>query len=305
MGNWTATGVRWRDGVARLTASDGRREHERAVEPGLRVAWRLSGPRGCGGVWAGGRHRRCPYGAVVAPDSKTVQCEACQSADRGLALARDQILDDGRTYRLYLAWFGDGLLKVGLTAEERGTVRLQEQAALVYTFVGRGRLPAVRRAELTVARAGLARERVPSAAKSGAWWALPAAEHRAARLAALRAEVLALLAEHDVELLRDGPLVDQVALFGLAQGAPEAYREVTALAPDAVLGGTLRAAVGGHLFLDQAPAGSTEQEETPLLLDTRLLTGWGLTAVPAQPCAGVVVKPRLRPREEAEQESLF
>ncbi|GAA2753105.1 DUF2797 domain-containing protein [Kitasatospora cinereorecta] len=298
-GVWTVTGLRWIDGEPRLTAGDGRREHARVVGAGLRIGWRIAGPRRCAGVWTGGRQRPCPYGETIAADSRTVQCPTCQSADRGLALARDQIFDDGRTYRLYLAWFGDGLLKVGLTAEERGTARLQEQAALAFTFVGRGRLPAVRRAELTVAQAGLARERIPSGLKSAAWWDLPGPAERHRRLGELRGEVLRLLAGHGLELLPDGPLVDQVDLFGLAGGVPEAYGEVKALGDGAVLAGALRPAIGGRLFLDRAEGGE------PLLLDTRLLTGWALRAIPAQRCEGIELTARARPPEEAAQDALF
>jgi len=298
MGVWTVTGLRWQGDGPRLTASDGRREHERAVTGGMAVAWRVSGPRRCAGVWAGGRHRRCPYQETIAADARAVQCTACQNADPGLALARDQILDDGRTYRLYLAWFGEGLLKVGLTAEERGIRRLQEQAALAFTFVGRGRLPAVRRAELTVARAGLARERVPATLKHAGWWDLTDTEQRRQALDRLRADVLRLLDGHGLELVPDGPVVDQVELFGLGGGAPEAYREVRALADGAQLAGALRPAIGGHLFLD-VPG------EEPLLLDSRLLTGWALHAAETAACAGLDLHPRSRPAEPAAQEALF
>ncbi|GAA4841189.1 DUF2797 domain-containing protein [Kitasatospora terrestris] len=301
---WTVTGLRWADGQAFLAAGDGRREHVRALSAGLRVGWRIGGPRRCVGVWSAGRQRPCPYGESVAAEAKNAQCPTCQSADRGLALARDQIFDDGRTYRLYLAWFGDGLRKVGLTAEERGTARLQEQAALAYAFVGRGRLPAVRRAELTVAQAGLARERIPSALKSAAWWSPGGEAERRAQIVALRAEVLRLLDGHGLRLLADDPVVDQVAMYGLTGGVPEAYGEVKALADGAVLAGALRPAIGGHLFVDPLDGGDGEGGG-PLLLDSRLLTGWAVSAVPAQRCAGIEPVPRARPVAEAEQDSLF
>ncbi|MFD0566984.1 hypothetical protein ACFQ2M_37300 [Kitasatospora saccharophila] len=171
---WTATGLRWQDGAPRLTATDGRERHARPLADGTPVAWRIAGPRRCTGARTERGHRPCPHRATVPAEGTTSQCPPCQNADRGLQLARDRILDDGREYRLYLAWFAPGLLKVGLTAVERGTARLLEQAALAWTFVARGPLPVVRRAELALAHARLARERIPAAAKYPAWWNLPA-----------------------------------------------------------------------------------------------------------------------------------
>ncbi|MFC8448278.1 DUF2797 domain-containing protein [Kitasatospora sp. NPDC057223] len=296
---WTATGLHWRDGLPHLTAVSGPREHRRAVAAGMSVGWVVGGPRRCGGVRTAGGHHPCPYEAVIEPGGKSSQCPSCQGADPGLALARDQILDDGRTYRLYLAWFGTGVLKVGLTAEQRGTTRLLEQGALGYTFVARGSLPGVRRAELTVAQAGLARERLSARTKSACWWSLPEPALRHRELAELRGSVVQLLSGHAIELLPDGQPVDQVGLFGLAGGAPPVYREITALSDGATLSGVLRPPVGRHLFLDTGP------DEPPLLLDTRLLTGWTLTPAAGAPCAGLEPALRRRPENPGAQESLF
>lgn len=294
---WTVTGLRWHDGAPRLTATDGRQRHARPLTDGLPVAWRITGPRRCTGARTADGHRPCPHRATVDPDGTTSQCPACQNADRGLQLARDRILDDGRDYRLYLAWFAPGLLKVGLTAEERGTVRLLEQAALTWTFLARGPLPAVRRAELALAHGKLARERILAAAKYPAWWNLPAPEQRHAELTAARTRAHRLLDGHEqVTPLPDHPVTDQVELYGLTDGAPDRYRQVKALTDGARLTGTLRRPIGGHLFLDP-PAGS------PLLLDTRLLTGWTLHTEPVDACDGLTLLPRARPA--AEQDALF
>lgn len=66
-----------------------------------------------------------------------------------------------------------------------------------------------------------------------------------------------------------------------------------------MIAGTLRAPVGRHLFLDQADGSG------PLLLDTRLLTGWTLTAVTGRATAGVALEERVRPPEPDTQEALF
>ena len=282
-----------------LTAVSGSREHRRAVAAGASVGWVIGGPRRCGGVRTAGGHHACPYDTAIEPGGKSSQCASCQNADPGLALARDRILDDGRTYRLYLAWFGAGVLKVGLTAEQRGTARLLEQGALGYTFVARGSLPGVRRAELTVAQAGLARERLSTRTKSARWWSLPEPALRRRELAELRAAVLRLLTGHAIELLPDEQPVDQVGLFGLADGAPPLYREITAFSDGATLSGTLLPPVGRHLFLGIGPT------EPPLLLDTRLLTGWTLAPAAGAPCAGLELALRRRPEDTGAQEPLF
>ncbi|MFJ8431644.1 DUF2797 domain-containing protein [Kitasatospora sp. NPDC094019] len=298
---WVSTGLAWRDGRALLSAVHGRRTHEREVVPGTEVGWSLGGPRRCIGALLAGRDERtpCPHRAGIAPDGASVQCAPCQSVDRGLALARDRILDDGRTYRLYLAWFGEGLLKVGLTAEQRGTSRLLEQGALAWTFAARGGLPAVRRAELTLSSSGLARERFKARAKVEHWWEHGDTDHRRAVLTDARARAHELLHGHDVELLPGHPVVDHVAVFGLTGGAPDAYHAVEGLAHGAVVAGRLRAPIGRHLLLDR-PDG-----EPPLLLDTRLLTGWTLTPAPGRPASGLSLVPRVRPEAPDTQEPLF
>ncbi|MFE2727713.1 DUF2797 domain-containing protein [Kitasatospora sp. NPDC059327] len=300
-GGWVCTGLHWHDGQPVLTAVQGRRVHERVVEPGTEVGWLLAGPRRCTGAWLVGATERtpCPHHAVIEPDGGAVQCAACQSVDRGLALARDQILDDGRTYRLYLAWFGAGLLKVGLTAEQRGTARLLEQGALAWTFAARGALPAVRRAELTVAASGLARERFTGRVKTPHWWRPGDAAERRALLADARSRAHRLLDGHGVELLPDHPVVDHVGIYGLAEGAPAVYGRIDALAPGAVVAGRLRPPIGRYLLLDQ-PEGAE-----PLLLDTRRLTGWTLGPVAGRPSSGLTVSPRARPEEPDTQEALF
>ncbi|MFJ8039263.1 hypothetical protein ACIRBX_01960 [Kitasatospora sp. NPDC096147] len=302
---WTATGLRWREGVPRLTAARGAEVHHREVGAGTRIGWELTGPRRCTGIRTAQRHHPCPTSAELDPAGKAGQCPACQDADQGLALARDRVVDDGRTYHLYLAWFGPGLAKIGLTAEQRGTARLLEQAAPAWTFLARGPLPGVRRAERTVSQSGLARERFTTKAKNQGWWHLPGPRERAAAVRALRAEVLPVLAGHAVELFPEGPVVDQVALFGLADGPPPAYREVTALSDGARISGVLRAPVGQQLFLtpDQLPAAATTATatppEVPLLLDTRLLTGWTLRPCAPGPCTGLTERPHVRPAEQA------
>ncbi|WP_329571634.1 DUF2797 domain-containing protein [Kitasatospora sp. NBC_01266] len=300
MSGWLAHGLRWEGARATLPATCGTREHLRELTAGARVSWRLLGPRRCVGAWLGSAvgQRPCPHGATVEPAGRSAQCPACQSADHGLRLARDQVLDDGRSYRLYLAWFGSGLLKVGLTGAHRGTNRLAEQAAIAFTFLGGGSLPAVRRAELTVSGAGIARERLPVRTKVEHWWHLPEQRTAHQELAAGRTRALELLAGQALDRYLDHPVVDQRPLFGLTAGAPPVYREITALTEGATLSGELRAPIGRHLLLDTPGL-------PPLLLDTRHLVGWTLTAGQDAPCAGLRLAERRRPAPTGAQQTLF
>ncbi|MGH3565014.1 MAG: DUF2797 domain-containing protein [Pseudonocardia sp.] len=189
-------------------------------------------------------------------------------------LARNVTVDDGREYALYLAWFGAGLTKVGLTATERGSDRLAEQGALAFTWLARGRLPAVRACEHRISTSGLAPERRQRRVKLAAWWRLPGQTQRQDELCTAYQQIIETV-PWPVGLEREAcTVVDLVELFGL-EAFPDSCYEITALSSGAVLSGTVRCAVGRDLLLD-APDG-------PLLADTGLLAGWPLqptTAVP-------------------------
>jgi Protein of unknown function (DUF2797) len=175
---WRSTGLHWESGAPILTAAavdaDGRagREHRSQLQIGKHLGWVLVGPRRCVGIWSGTERLSCPA-ATPIPSGTDAQCSACASGDRGRALARDATLgDDDRTYALYLAWFGSDLIKVGLTATDRGRDRLLEQGAITATLLGTGPYTPIRRAERTIAAAGLARERISPRAKAATWWDL-------------------------------------------------------------------------------------------------------------------------------------
>ena len=75
-----------------------------------------------------------------------------------------------------------------------------------------------------------------------------------------------MLADHTLEPLPDGPIIDNTAFFGLADGAPARYHEVEALEEDGTLAGQVHAVIGKHVFV-------AVDDGAPLLLDTRLLAG--------------------------------
>lgn len=265
---------------------------------GRHLGWKLTGPRRCIGVWSGTHRRACPAATLVPENGTDAQCPACATDDRGRALARDVAPDDGRTFALYLAWFGPGLIKVGLTAADRGRDRLLEQGAITATMLGTGPYTAVRRAERTIAAAGLAAERIGARAKANAWWNLPNGADRARQVIDARTEILDKAPLPPGIAAADCQVIDQAADFGLTQPVPNTYAELKAVTEAAVLTGTVRAIVGRRLLLDN-PAGS-------LLIDMRRVAGWQLAPTGAETPTGLDLIRRDRPRDEHEdQQSLF
>ncbi len=240
------------------------------------MGYQLGPQRCCIGVWLAQQQRRqpCPFSHPISPPATRAQCDPCGTADPGKMLARNATIDDGREYALYLAWFGPGLTKVGLTATERGTDRLTEQGALAFSWLARGRLPAVRAAEQRISISGLAPERLNRRVKLATWWNVPDQTQRHEELSAAYQQIIETV-PWPVGLNREAfAVVDQVELFGL-DSLPDSCQEITTLTSGAVLSGTVRCAVGRDLLLD-TPDG-------PLLADTRLLAGWSLHPTTAAP----------------------
>jgi hypothetical protein len=293
-----ATGLFWNAGSPAVTAADPAGvEREIPLLPGAAVGWRLRGPRRCVGIWRGDRRQMCPHRA--APKSgAAAQCEACAAADPGRALARDARLDDDRDFALYLAWFGPGLLKIGISAAERGTNRLAEQGAVTFTWLGRGPLTTVRRAEILTARAGQARERLGRTAKVSAWWRLGAADDRAAQLTSAYEELLGSVEWPDGLVRERCQVQDLAGLFGLTDPVPVPQHEITALDDGTVLAGSVVCIAGRDAVL--ATTGG------PLLLDLRLLAGWILTPADGH-CGGIQLAPftPVRSRHDDAQDALF
>lgn len=230
------------------------------------VSWALTGVRSCTGVWAGAQRRPCPEAEPLLLDGTDPQCANCASLDRGRQIARDAELgDDGRDYTLYLAWFGPGLMKVGLTATDRGRDRLLEQGAIAWTPAAAGPYTPVRHAERLIARAGLARERFSGHAKTAAWWNLEPPPVRAAHLAAAHKLATGKLARYDRISPAACSVTDQAGDFGLAPAGPPAYREVTGISSSAVLTGMIQMTIGHWLLLDTVTG--------MLLIDMRRVAG--------------------------------
>ncbi|MFF9770124.1 DUF2797 domain-containing protein [Streptomyces sp. NPDC014636] len=261
---WKCTGLRWPAEGPVLLWDGGRRS---ALPWGKRVAFAV--PEGGVRTCVGARGHACPVGAEVPGRSTGARCEECARLDRAHSVAADTIADDPRPYRVYLAWFGPGMVKVGITALERGPARLLEQGAVCFSWLGTGPLMAARRTEELLRAALRVPDRVPYAEKRAVRSALPGTEaERAAEVRELHARAVALTGWP--ESLRPEPceVTDCVRAFGL-KGAPAAFGQVVELVPGGSVCGELVAAAGPDLHLAVGGRGV-------VVLDTRLMTGWEL-----------------------------
>ncbi|MEU8591153.1 DUF2797 domain-containing protein [Streptomyces sp. NPDC048664] len=261
---WRCTGLRWGDGGPLLEWEGGRRS---GLERGKRVAFAVvaGGARICGGA----RGHACPVRAEVPGRGTGGRCEECARLDRAHSVAADTLADDPRPYRVYLAWFGPGLIKVGITGARRGPARLLEQGAVAWTWLGQGPLMAARRVEELLRAALRVPDRIPYADKRTARSALPPQDERAAELAHTHARAVAL--DGWPETLKRAPFraVDHAEVFGL-DGLPRAEGVVSELVARGAVSGRLLAVAGPDLHLATVRG--------VLVLDTRLMTGWELTA---------------------------
>jgi hypothetical protein len=290
------TGLHWESDRPVLTGLVAGREHVRPLELGQSVGWEVTSPRRCIGIYDRREHRRrlCPAAALVADGS---QCDLCQRADPGRLMARGLAPTgmEQEPFDLYLAWFGDGLSKVGITSENRGVARLCEQAALSYCRVAHGPFTSIRQAEVLLSRIGVAPERLTLRTKQAAWWRIPPAVERAAELAALHKAAIDVIRRlPDIELLEFQP-GDLTPLFGLEREMPGRYDLVTAVRPGAVLSGEVTHVIGRSVVLGP----------TRLVVDVGLLEGWTLRRT-AELTGGLDVEMRSREADaRAVQGTLF
>ncbi|MFJ8863585.1 DUF2797 domain-containing protein [Streptomyces sp. NPDC102451] len=296
MSGWRCTGLGWPHGepVLGWARGDGSgRGRVSVLAYGKELGFRAEGERHC----VGARGNPCPVGAVVPVRSTGARCAECARLDRAHSVAADTIADDPRTYRVYLAWFGPGMVKVGITGEARDAARLREQGAVVFSWLGRGPLMAARRTEELLRSALGVPDRIPYARKRAVRGELPGAAERAAEIEGLYRRAAALEGAGWPEALERLPFeaVDHARVFGLdgagaatragteARAAGQeraAARVVTGLVDGGVVAGRLVAAAGPDLHLE------TEGEGI-VVLDTRLVTGWDLVAADAR--AGISV----------------
>ncbi|MEU8621117.1 DUF2797 domain-containing protein [Streptomyces sp. NPDC048623] len=274
---WRSAGISWQGGVPRLRWAGGGGRVS-ALPYGRELGFRaVGGVRRCSGA----RGNPCPLTAVVPGRSTGGRCAECARLDRAHSVAADTIADDPRPYRVYLAWFGPGMVKVGITAEQRGSARLLEQGAVAFGWLGRGPLMGARRTEEVLRHALAVPDRIPYARKRAVRYALPPAEERAREITELYEKAAGVPAWAETLEVLPCEVHDHAEAFALdgLQGSPPG-RVVTELVDDGVVAGRLVAAAGPDLHLLGAGAGA-EADVRPLVLDTRLLTGWELVAAPA------------------------
>ncbi|MGW6771654.1 DUF2797 domain-containing protein [Streptomyces sp. NPDC055037] len=265
---WKCQGLRWSEGVPALgwrRGGEGDRR-ESVLGYGRDLGFCSVGARTC----VGARGNVCPLGAVIAGRGTGGQCAECARLDRAHSVAADTIADDPRTYRVYLAWFGPGMVKVGITAEERGPARLLEQGAVAFSWLGRGPLMAARRTEELLRRALGVPDRIPYARKREVRAALPVLAEREAEIERLYVRAVALEGWPQSLERMAFAAVDHAGAFGLDGLAP-ATGVVVELVDGGCVAGRLVAAAGPDLHLATTDGGV-------IVLDTRLMSGWELTA---------------------------
>ena len=234
---------------------------------GKRVAFAV--PEGAVRRCVGARGNACPVAAGVPGRSRGARCEECARLDRAHSVAADTLADDPRPYRVYLAWFGPGMVKVGITAVERGPVRLLEQGAVCFAWLGAGPLMAARRTEELLRAALRVPDRIPYADKRAVRAALPGTvAERAAEVAELHARAVALTGWPESLSREPCRVVDHVERFGLLGAAAAAAGDVVELVPGGAVSGELVAAAGPDLHL------AVGGRRGVVVLDTRLMTGW-------------------------------
>ncbi|MDI5961553.1 DUF2797 domain-containing protein [Streptantibioticus silvisoli] len=287
MNPWRCEGPAWRDGRPALAwASRTGGDRVRPLAFGGPLAFRATGERRCAGVRRAGRRTWCPHDAEIPAGRTMARCPSCAALDRSSSVAADTALDDPRLFALYLAWFGPRLVKLGITAHVRGPARLLEQGALAHSWLGEGPLAAVRRAESALGAALDVPDRISARVKHAALAAGWDQARAAADLSAAHARATASPSWPDTVTPRALSVADHAPAYRVdPAGPPRPRAHVTALAPGAVVAGTLTAVVGPYAHLDR-PGG-------PLLVDLRLLAGWPLTA--AAPDSAVTAPSRPLP----------
>lgn len=277
---WWCTGIRWNGGRPAVGwYAQGRGERTSPLGYGQRPAFAAVGRRRCLGVRRAGKRTPCPTAATVPARTGNAQCPECARLDRSFSVAADTNAADPRPYRVYLAWFGPGLVKVGITVEERGPVRLLEQGAVSWTWFGRGPLMAARRTEELLHTALGVPDRIAYARKRAVRGRLPAVGERSREVAELYARAEALAGRPDSLERLACEVTDNGEAFGLA-GMPAPKTAVTAMASGGTVAGRLAAAAGPDLHFADG-----------LVVDTRLLAGWELVAPGAGTAEGAVGVP--------------
>lgn len=295
---WRPTGLGWTEAGAALEwlspAGDVRAS---AVDPGARLSLAVGPDRRCVGLRWDGRRVPCTARALIDPGAKSGQCDSCAAIARTRSVATDTVLDDPREFCVYLAHHGS-VVKVGITATERGQVRLLEQGALSSMVLSAGTLLSARRCEALLTTALGVAQQVHTARKRGARLAPGMASARAAELVAVAEQAAGLDWPPGQTRTATGP-VDHTPAYGLPDGGIAADQEIDPLHTGATINGEVVCRIGRDLYLS-TPGGI-------VLLDTGLLQGWALNRARDDALLTARMTPVTRPRTmtEVQHEVLF
>ncbi|MHB6908634.1 DUF2797 domain-containing protein [Streptomyces sp. DB-54] len=282
------------------------------LPPGKALAFAAVGERRCLGVRRAGRWLVCPYDAVLEGEGVKDQCARCAQLDRSRSVAADTMADDPRPYGVYLAYFGPGLVKVGITAAERGAARLVEQGAVAYAWLGRGPLMAARRAEALLGSALGVPDRFAKEAKRAARGALPPVPERVAELGELHGRARGLAGWPESLEPVDFACADHSELFGLARVPAGGVAELGGLTAGAEVVGEVVAGAGADVYLRLAGEGAADAgggAGVVAVMDARVWSGWVLGAargrVTTVPVRRAAEADGPRGQRGGEQEGLF
>ncbi|MGC4940997.1 DUF2797 domain-containing protein [Kribbella sp. DT2] len=283
------TGLLWSGGEAQLEWVTGK------VSPlglGTELAFVFGADRRCIGIWRS-RRLACSTSTVLEPTGRSPQCPDCQAMERSNSIAADTRLDDPRSFSVYLAHHGS-VVKVGITATERGEARLLEQGALSSTFISSGSLLGARRIEnLLMTTLGLP-DRVSTTRKRAA---RGRPVETAARSAALRdlAGRAAELSWPEGQTRCESPIRDHTTAYGLPADGLHPDAALRAPTAGGTLAGEIACTIAGDIYLRTSLG--------VVLLDTHLLAGWSLRAAEPGALVDVPLEPVAPP--EIEQDALF
>lgn len=292
---WRTTGLIWNETTAQmewLSPTGETRTSDLVL--GARLALTVGPDRRCVGVWAVRRRIPCATGTPIGPAATSGQCASCAAMARSRSVATDTQLDDPREFSVYLAHHGTAI-KAGITASERGRVRLLEQGAFTGVFLSAGSLLSARRCEALLSAALGLPQQVKTTRKRDARRAPGTAEHRARELSDVVAQTRAL-DWPDGQTHRDPAPFDLTDIYGLLADGLRPSHAVVPLTPGQTITGTVACRIGRDVYLD-ATTGL-------VLMDTGLLQGWTLTRADDDADTTAALTP-LTTREEIAQDALF
>jgi hypothetical protein len=297
---WRLTGLLWTDAPA--TGPDTALEWSRAdgqwrassLDVGSTLALTAGPERSCVGVWRARRRIPCPTRTPIDPAATSGQCRDCAAMARSRSIATDTALDDPRDFAVYLAHHGT-VVKVGITAAERGRARLLEQGALSALTLSTGTLLSARRCEALLTTALGLPQQVTTARKRRARYspATPEARSQELREPATRVRELDWPpGQHPT----DEEPIDLAPYYGLPDAGIHPTHALARVSAGRTIAGTVTCRIGRDLYLTSG--------DRLILIDTGLLQGWTFTRATG-PATTTGLEPLGAPPPASHQGALF